>query len=144
MKALRRLVSIFGLLALLLAGMVLPAVAQEMDHLHVNVDIKPGDYPNVINLKSKGLVPVALLGSADFDVLTADTGTVAFGRMHEGGAAPVKFSFEDVNLDGYLDIVFKFVTQETGLQPTDTEACLHGMLLTGEMFCGHDSVIVIR
>jgi hypothetical protein len=36
------------------------------------IDIKPGSCPNPFNGKSKGSVPVAILGSADFDVTTVD------------------------------------------------------------------------
>jgi hypothetical protein len=110
---------------------------------HVSIDIKPGKDPNVINIRSNGLVPVALLGSAEFDVSQMDTSTVAFGRMHEAGTAAVKFSSEDVNKDGFRDLVFGFKTREIGLQPGDTEACLHVSLVDGTFFCGHDAVIVI-
>lgn len=143
MKAIQRFASALGLVAVLLAVAVSPVTAQEMDHIHASVDIKPGSYPNVINLKSNGLVPVALFGSVEFDVLAVDLNTVGFGRMHEGGAAPVRFAYEDVNMDGLMDMVFKFQPKATGLQPGDMEACLHGMLLSGEHFCGHDAVIVI-
>ena len=139
----RRILLTVGFVAVLLALVVFHVVAEEMDHIHVNVDVKPGSYPNVINLKNNGVVPVALLGSADFSVLTVEPGTVGFGRMHEDGASAVRFAYEDVNLDGYLDLVFKFETKATGLRPGDTEACLHGMLLGGEHFCGHDAVVVI-
>ena len=133
------------LLAILAAPGLHPAFAQEDDHLHVGVDIKPGSYPNAINLKSTGSVPVALLGSADFDVTSVNTATVKFGKMHdeEHGASPLRFAPEDVDGDGYMDIVFHFKIQETGLEPSDTMACLHGMTLDGVHFCGHDSVKII-
>lgn len=34
----------------------------------VNVDIKPGSCPNSLNVKSQGVLPVAILGTEDFDV----------------------------------------------------------------------------
>jgi hypothetical protein len=55
--------------------------------------------------------------------------------------APVKFSFTDVNKDGFTDIVFQFKTAELTLQVGDTEACLHGDIGV-QHFCGHDEVIV--
>ena len=36
----------------------------------VAIDIKPGSYPNSINLKSNGKVPVAILSSPTFDATT--------------------------------------------------------------------------
>jgi hypothetical protein len=119
---------------------------EEHDHMHVSIDVKPGSYPNSINLKSKGLIPVALFGSAEFDVNQVSTDSVTFGPMHhhtDGGAPAVKFHSKDVNLDGYLDLVFFFKPAQTGLQASDTTACLHGNFLDGSHFCGHDDVRVI-
>jgi len=42
----------------------------------VDIDIKPGSYPNAINLGSHGLIPVAILSSEDFDAKTVDPDTV--------------------------------------------------------------------
>ena len=136
---------VFVLVAILAAPGLRPALAQEEDHLHVGVDIKPGSYPNPINLKSNGSVPVALLGSADFDVSSVDLSTVRFGKMHEmdSGALALRSALQDVNGDGFMDRVFHFKIRETGLQAGDTEACLHGMTLAGEHFCGHDAVKII-
>jgi len=40
----------------------------ELSPLEVLVDIKPGSYPNPLNVKSKGVLPVAILGTTAFDV----------------------------------------------------------------------------
>jgi len=40
--------------------------------LMVNIDIKPASCPNPLNVKSKGMLAVAILGSQDFDVNTID------------------------------------------------------------------------
>jgi hypothetical protein len=48
----------------------IPARAEEMtcpEHTQVEIDIKPGSNPNSINLSSKGLIPVAVITSPDFD-----------------------------------------------------------------------------
>lgn len=37
--------------------------------ISVTVDIKPGSTPNSINLKSRGVVPVAVLTTGDFDAI---------------------------------------------------------------------------
>ena len=141
---------IFMLAALLAAGFAIPAKrpAQAMeghDHIMVSVDIKPGSFPNAINIRSKGNVPVALFGGADFDVSMVDLSTVKLHPMDKPdlGAPVLKYAFEDVNGDGFMDILFHFKTQLIGLTTADTEACLHGNLLDGQHFCGHDSVKVI-
>ncbi len=106
----------------------------------VLIDIKPGSFPNSINLKNKGVIPVGILGSADFDVTTVSMGSVVFA-----GAVPQDpvLSFEDVNGDGFLDLVLHFNTQEVNIQPGDTEACLTGLTYGGIVFEGCDSVRTI-
>jgi hypothetical protein len=87
----------------------------------VDVDIKPGSCPNPLNKKSKGVLPVAVLGTEDFDVTTIDPETIELTRV-----APIRWSYEDVatpfegelcdchdlNGDGYMDLTLKFDTQE--------------------------------
>jgi hypothetical protein len=86
------------------------------------VDIKPGSFPNPINPSSRGVVPVAILGSESFDVRTIDAATIEIDddRLPGGGVAPtgVQESLEDVNRDGFLDLSLTFATtalSEAGL-----------------------------
>lgn len=89
----------------------------------VDVDIKPGSCPNPLNIKGVGVLPVAVLGTADFDVFTIDPASVRLGRV-----APTLNSYEDVSTpvadsedecacttegpDGYVDLTLKFDPQE--------------------------------
>jgi len=107
------------------------SVQSEELHLEIEIDIKPGNESNSVNLKSKGVIPVAILTTSDFDATTVDPSTVRFGQtgteaapIHEGG------HIEDVDGDGDSDLLFHFRTQETGLQEGDTEAYLTGEILT--------------
>jgi hypothetical protein len=75
------------------------------------VDIKPEGFPNPVNPTSKGVVPVAILGTESFDVHTIDAATIEIDddRVPGGGVAPERQrSFEDVNGDGFLDLSLKF------------------------------------
>jgi hypothetical protein len=90
----------------------------------VSVDVKPGSCPNSLNPKSRGVLPVAILGSEDFDV------TRIRGRsIRLEGVAPIRSSVEDVGTpsensrdvcrcsdhdhgDGYPDLSLKFDTQK--------------------------------
>lgn len=120
---------------------------EEHEHLHVLIDIKPGSDPNVINLKNNGLVPVALFGSELLDVHNVDTATVTLGKLHhhESGVPSIKFHIEDVNLDGIADLVFFFATNNLRavLDASDSAVCLHGNLVDGAHFCGHDAVRIL-
>ncbi len=57
----------------------------------VNVDIKPGSCPNSLNAKSQGVLPVAIIGTEDFDVTRIRSGSV---RLE--GVAPIHSSIEHV------------------------------------------------
>jgi len=88
-----------------------------------DIDIKPGSDPNSINPKSKGVIPVAILGSADFDVTTVDPDSVTFGPTGTE-APPVRWAIEDVNIDSFFDVVFHFKTQECGFSAGDETGTL--------------------
>ncbi len=61
----------------------------------VALDIKPGSCPNPLNRKSKGLVPVAIVGTDFFDVTTVDVSSLLLA-----GIAPVKSEIDDVTEPG--------------------------------------------
>jgi hypothetical protein len=94
----------------------------------VAVDIKPGNCPNPFTLPRdvvdvRGKLPVAILGSEDFDVRTIDPMTIRMTREGvDREVAPLRWDYEDVatpfdgelcdchdlNWDGYLDLTLKF------------------------------------
>lgn len=104
----------------------------------VSVDIKPGSCPNSINLASRGVVPVAVLTTDDFDALTIAPDTVMFA-----GASPLRWAMEDVDWDGDMDMLFIFKIQELNLDEFSTEATLSGETLSGIPFMGTDSVKIV-
>lgn len=98
----------------------------------VVIDVKPGSSENPINVTSKGVIPVAIMGTKTFDPCTIDGETVRFGPAM---AKAVHYALKDVNKDGRIDMVLQFETQEAGIQAGDTSA-----LLTGPSFFGSDVI----
>jgi len=86
----------------------------------VPIDIKPTSCPNPVNVKSKGVLPVAVLGMEGFDVMDIDVDSVYLNDLH-----PIRFDYEDVATpfdgelcdchtegpDGYMDLTLKFDMQ---------------------------------
>jgi hypothetical protein len=98
------------------------AIADIYPGLKVSVDIKPTSCPNPLNVKSSGVLPVAILGTQDFDVGLIDTASIQLN-----GIRAIRSSFEDVATpmlgvsdcncieegpDGFIDLTLKFKTQE--------------------------------
>jgi len=106
--------------------------------IEVEIDIKPGSDPNSINLGSKGVVPVAVLTTDDFDAGSVDPTTVKFA-----GALPLRWAMEDVDGDGDMDLLFHFKTQELGLNGDSTEATLTGTTTDGTPIQGTDTVNIV-
>lgn len=104
----------------------------------VTIDIKPGSYPNSINLGSKGVVPVAVLTTAEFNARDLDPSTVLFA-----GAAPVRWVYKDVDYDGDMDLLFHFRTKALKLDKSSTEATLSGITFAGMSVEGTDSVRIV-
>jgi hypothetical protein len=114
----------------------------------VEIDIKPGSCPNPLNLKSRGVLPVAILGSEYFDV-----NTIHLVSLRLEGVAPIRSSYEDVTgsardtddcncmeegPDGYTDLMLKFETQEIVEALADTydnigKSDILPMEMTGEL-----------
>ncbi len=89
--------------------------------VEVALDIKPGGCPNPLNVKSKGVLPAAILGTEDVDVTMIDPTSIRLA-----GVEPLRSSIEDVAApvadanecdcttagpDGYADLTLKFESQ---------------------------------
>jgi len=111
----------------------------------VAIDIKPGSYPNSINLGAEGVVPVAILTTPDFDAASVDefSLTLSGSAVRLKGKSDRAGSLEDVDGDGDLDLVVQFSINELALQEGATEAVLEGVTLDGTPIVGYDSVRVV-
>jgi len=104
----------------------------------VDIDIMPGSDPNSINLNSMGVVPVAVLTTDDLDASTVDPDTVIFAS-----AEPVRWTMEDVDNDGDIDMLFHFNAQDLDLDENSTEATLLGTTYGGIAVEGTDTVNIV-
>ena len=98
--------------------------------IEVDIDVNPGSESNPINLKSKGVVPVAIMGNNLFDVTDVDVTTLVFGPA---GAAPlhdltdpVTYAnhLKDMDIDGFPDLVMG----QGVIHPNDTGTWLNRIL----------------
>jgi hypothetical protein len=107
--------------------------------IEVEIDIKPGSSQNSINLRSRGVVPVAVLTTASFDARSVLPSSVTFA-----GAPPVRSTMADVDRDGDLDRLFHFKTQQLiELNGDSTEATLTGKTDQGISINGTDTVNIV-
>jgi hypothetical protein len=110
-----------------------PAIAAE-------IDIKPGSDVNPVNPFSRGVIPVAILGTDTFDVAAVDETTLAFGPNRAEPAHKKGGHFQDVNDDGLTDLLSHYRTEETGIASGDTDECVTGETLGGIPFEGCDNI----
>jgi len=140
---------VISIVLLMLAGFAITSSAQ----VEVPVDIKPESCPNPLNVKSKGVLPVAILGTDIFDVTLIDPSSI----MLEG-VSPIRWDWEDVatpkeeseecntlGSDGYLDLTLKFDVQEIIAALGDvSDGEVLTLTLTGTLLVGYDVIIIIK
>jgi hypothetical protein len=92
-----------------------------------DIDIRPWSCRNPLNMRSRGVLPVAILGSEDFDVRAIDVSTVILSlKESKDGAKPIRSRYADVSgplarelcdrhelgPDGYEDFFWFFKTRD--------------------------------
>ena len=116
----------------------------------MSIDVRPSSTQDRIPLQAGGVLPVALLGSEEFDVLLVDATSLAFGP--EGGpfAAPIHDlgvegvladHLKDVNLDGWTDLVTHYRVGDLAFASGDESACMVGTSLGGLELMGCAAVV---
>jgi len=130
----------------------------------VPVDIKPQSCPNPLNVGDRGVLPVAILGTATFAANQVNPGTVQLESVF-----PLRSSLEDVATpfqpfigkknpddcttagpDGFVDLSLKFDAQTVvGALGLVTDGEVRVLKLTGKLFngtniIGEDVVVMIK
>ena len=115
----------------------------------VEIDLKPGSDTNCLNNDGHGVIPVALLGSADFDVSHVDQSTLSLqGLMIKvvGKSNKLLAHIEDVNEDGNDDLVLQIEDEDGVFNEGSTIATLTGSLYEeygGTLIEGSDSICIV-
>jgi hypothetical protein len=143
------------------------------DTVPAYVDIRTGACPNPFNRNGRGVLPINVLGTADFDVTQIDLSTVVLSRAdgvggsvapNEGPPGPhsvysdtgTPFDGEacdchHAGADGIMDLRMKFRTDEMVAaleldslpEGTDLELVVSGTLMDGTDFAGSDCVRIV-
>lgn len=115
--------------------------------VNVDIDIKPGSDPNAFNNDGNGVIPVAILGSETFDVGLIIPTTVAMEGMTlktVGKADKALYHYEDVNDDGFEDLVVQIQDEDGVFEPGEGVASITGLLIDGRSFIGSDFIKITR
>ncbi|MGB2933812.1 MAG: hypothetical protein WBB91_00825 [Nostocoides sp.] len=107
-------------------------------------DTKPRSLPSSVNISKSGVLPFAILATAEFDPLAdVDIDSLTYGVTgSEDSVIRCAPGGEDVNDDGLLDLVCHADTTATKITCTTTVLHLHGVLTSGEEFVSQDNVKV--
>ncbi len=111
----------------------------------VSVMVKPGESGFTrINPKSRGRIPVAILGSSELNVAMIDESTLRFGASGtEASLAKCHYVARDVNGDGHLDKTCLFDMRSAGFTSESVEGKLSGMTTDGMSFEGAGALKVV-
>ncbi|MDQ3972896.1 MAG: DUF11 domain-containing protein [Actinomycetota bacterium] len=134
----------------------------------VAVNIRPGGFPNSINLNTDATLAVLTTSAGEyglplaFDATTIEASTVRFGLKSKlfnvdapSGAQEIhgtthledSYELDEKTRDGDLDAVMHFKPSDSGLSATSTEGCVKGKFVLGGVtytFLGCDSVRMRR
>jgi hypothetical protein len=130
-------------------GHYVDALSLVVSPCDVEIDIKPGSYPNCFNNNGHGVIPVAILGTADFDVTTIDPSTVKLASLAVravGKKGNLQAHIEDVNEDGFDDLVVQIEDVDGAFTNGNGTATLTGNLKAefgGTPIQGTDEICIV-
>lgn len=124
-------------------NVIVKSIVQDLE---VAIDIKPGSDDNPINLCSNGVLPIAILGAADFDVnnIVVDSIELAGSGVAIRGKNKSMASIKLINGDDYPDLIIHIEVENLNLVEGDIEVTLTGELFDQTPFSGTDIVQIVR
>lgn len=113
--------------------------------ISVAIDIKPGDFPNSVNIGNQGTIPVAILSGPGFDAASeVDATSLTFGRTGNEDSLASCTRPKDVNKDKLPDLVCYFQTNSAGFVSGDSVGVLRGRTVDGIAIQGTDAVRIVH
>lgn len=112
----------------------------------VEIDIKPGSETNCFNQNEHGVLPVAIFGSAEFDVNDINLESLSLRGLAlkvVGKSNKYLAHYEYVNEDDYLDLVIQFEDSDEWVESGSDYATLSGELLDGTYIYGRDTISIV-
>jgi len=111
----------------------------------VLIDIRPDAFPNVVNLKSQGVLAVAILSSATFDATQVNQATIVLSgaKVRKTGNNKFQCNVTDVNNDTRPDLVCNVETSQLTLTGNATIAVLTARTVSNRPIRGEDSVFIV-
>lgn len=112
------------------------------------IDVKPGSDRNPINLGAKGVLPVAILTTENFDAAVAEISWIGLSDTElTGSCTPQKSSVEDIDGDGLEDLMLHFsqtdLVANDCIDDTTSELTLHLETFDGEQGSGSNAVSIL-
>jgi hypothetical protein len=102
------------------------------------IDLKPSSSSNPLNPRANGVVPVAILTDGVIDATSIDPASLRFGAT--GTEVEARHDvLQDVDGDGYLDLLAQFPISGSGIQCGDTSVTVQG-IADGTPFLGTDTI----
>lgn len=112
----------------------------------ITVDIKPGSYPNCFNNDGHGVIPVAILDDAEYDVYEIDPATVELEGLSikaAGKSNKLMAHYEYVDDDDFIDLIVQIEDFDGVFSEGDTIATITGNLFDGTPIQGTDSICIV-
>lgn len=117
----------------------------------IGLDVKPGSSENSINPVNRGAIPVATLSTTEFNApMEIDRASLTFGKTGDEPSLHLRprtgtpnCEAEDVNEDGYDDLVCHFETQITAFTVDDTKGILRGKTIENKPIEGQDIIKIV-
>jgi hypothetical protein len=126
-------------------GLIFSAEVNYDCPLYVDIDVKPGSFPSCFRNDGSGVIPVAIFGSEELTVTDINPNSVKLDGLKvvsKNKSNRLMVAYEDINEDGYMDMLVKIEDVEGTYSPGMGWAYLTGELDNGRHIMGTGDICV--